>query len=416
VISPPVSIFQVNTLRLIFFIAGLSNLLRVKINVEIIPIEIVCFFVGVFSLLSSNTRKLESSDTNILKFLNLFLTLSLVTQLSVDSFYNVSFAETIKSCAQTLVIWALLRVALIYMQPDFSRFIFYVSGYLLSVSIQYFVAPSIYAQTDPWKFAFGPTITGLYFLLLKSRLPFLGNVTFLILLVSVDVLLGSRSLALFTILAFFLTLPARRIRNNSVAKIFLISISLITLIFGIERAYYHLSTTGALGESQQLKSIDQYKAGPILFTGRSEIAFELAAIKSNPVFGLGSNPDLTFNILNDTQQINQYFGVQTEATNAYKATIVNGKIPQHSVIFSAWIEGGVVIVGFWMVIFIWVVRKFGQISKTNPPLGNYAAYIGLATVWALLFSPLGAGSRMELAVGLATLLLQSKFGENAYKN
>jgi len=416
VISPPTSIFKVNTFRSIFFIAGLSNFLRIKINVEIIPIEILCVFFSVFSLLSPNTGSFESSNSKILKFLNIFLVVSLITQLYVDSIYEVNSAETIKSCAQILVMWALLRIAVIYMQPDFARFVFYVSGYLLSLSIQYFVSPSIYAQTDPWKFAFGPTITGLYFLLLKSRLPFLGNVTFLILLVSVDLLLGSRSLALFTILTFSLTLPARRIRQNSVTKIFLVSISIVALIFGIERTYYHFSTTGALGQTQQIKSIDQYKAGPILFTGRSEIAFELAAIKSNLFIGSGSNPDLTLHVLNDTQQINQFFGVHTEATNAYKTALTNGKIPQHSVIFGAWIEGGVLIVGFWLVILIWVLRKFGQISKSNPPLGNYSAYMGIATIWALIFSPLGAGSRMEIAIGLATLLLQSKFGENDYKN
>ena len=414
-ISPPVNIFRLNTFRFIFFIAGLSNLLRVKINVEIIPIEIIFFFVGVFSLLSPNTRKLQSSDAKILKFLNLFLTLSLVTQLSVDSFYNVNFIETMKSCAQILVMWALLRVALIYIQPDYFRFIFYVSGYLLSLSIQYLFNPTIYMQAEPWKFAVGPTVTGLYFLFIKSRLSKIGNIVFIAALILMDVLLGSRSLAVFTILAFVLTLKKRSINRVTVAEIFLTCIVLIGLIFGIERTYYNLAIKGAFGQSQQIKSLDQYNAGPILFTARSEIAFELAAIKSNPIFGSGSNPNITFQILNDAQSINQFLGVTTDATNAYKAALFDGKIPQHSIVLSAWIEGGIVLASFWMIILFWTLRKFGEILRTTAPLSHFAIFIGLSSIWAMLFSPLGAGSRMELAVGLSAVYLHSKFGEHAKK-
>jgi O-antigen ligase len=169
-------------------------------------------------------------------------------------------------------------------------------------------------------------------------------------------------------------------------------------------------------QSQQIKSLDQYNAGPILFTARSEIAFELAAIKSNPIIGSGSNPNITFQILNDAQLFNQFLGVTTDATNAYKAALSDGKIPQHSVILSAWIEGGIVLAVFWIIILFWTLRKFGEILRTKTPLSQFAIYIGLSSIWAMLFSPLGAGSRMELAVGLSAVYLNSKFGEHAKKS
>jgi O-antigen ligase len=194
------------------------------------------------------------------------------------------------------------------------------------------------------------------------------------------VLLGSRSLAVFTILAFVLTLNKRSINRVTIAKIFLTCIVLIGLIFGIERTYYNLATKGAFGQSQQIKSLDQYNAGPILFTARSEIAFELAAIKSNPIIGSGSNPNITFQILNDAQLFNQFLGVTTDATNAYKAALSDGKIPQHSVILSAWIEGGIVLAVYWIIIIFWTLRKFGEILRTKTPLSQFAIYIGLSSI------------------------------------
>ncbi len=402
-------------IRFFFFIAGLSNLIRFSGSVQIIPIELVALSAGLFSVLNPLKRKYEVSDLRILKFLDLFCTFSILNQLIVDSFNDIDFSETLKSCAQLIVMWALIRVAIIYTQPDYFRFIYYVSGFLISVSLQYFFDPTIYMLADPWKFALGPTITGLYFLLISSKISTFANTILSTFLISIDVLLGSRSLALFTFLALLLTLKSQKTRSRSIGKLVVIIASIMVLMFCVERIYHHLSTTGSLGRSQQVKALDQYSAGPIVFTGRSEIAFELAAIKSNPVFGSGSNPEITIKILNDTQKINEFLGVHTLATNAYKDVLENGEIPQHSVLLSAWVEGGLILFFFWIIIFVWAIRKFTQISKTLPPFGRYATYVGLSSIWAMIFSPLGAGSRMDLAIGLVAILFQSKFGNNAIK-
>ncbi len=187
---------------------------------------------------------------------------------------------------------------------------------------------------------------------------------------------------------------------------------MIVLLFCLERVYFTLSTNGSLGQSQQLKSLDQYRAGPLIFTARSEIAFELAAIKTSPIFGLGSSPSLTYTILNQTQMINQILGVKTEMTSAYKTALANGKVPQHSILFSSWIEGGILLFSFWIIITLWTVEKFIKILKGSQPIGSFATYFGISTIWAILLSPLGAGSRMELTIGLISLHLQSKFGNN----
>jgi hypothetical protein len=154
--------------------------------------------------------------------------------------------------------------------------------------------------------------------------------------------------------------------------------------------------------------LEQYKAGPILLAGRSELAFEVSAIVQNPFLGNGSSPALTYEIQNRAQKINSYFGVKTELTSAYKSTLQSGNVPQHSMLFSAWVEGGIMSFIFWVLIFSWTIKKFIEVPKRVPPLGDFATYAALSTLWALVFSPLGAGSRMELVVGLVALLQQSR--------
>jgi O-antigen ligase len=271
-------------------------------------------------------------------------------------------------------------------------------------------------QVDPWKFALGPAITGALFLFYKFGNPFRGTSLFLILLIVIDVYLGSRSLALFTILALVITSRKDRIAKISLVRYLAGGLIFITLLFGVERIYYQLSTNGTFGISQQLKSLDQYKAGPVLLTGRSEFAFEVSAIIQNPLLGTGSSPGLTYEILNRAQEINSSLGVKTEFTNAYKSTLQDGKVPQHSMLFGAWVEGGILSFTFWAILFIWTARRFIVMPKRLPPLGHFTTYAALSTLWAIVFSPLGAGSRMELVIGLVALLLQSKIGDNAYPN
>lgn len=410
------TVSRARTIKVIYFLAGVSNLLRINTSVQIIPIEILAVLAALFSLVVQQRMIIEKTELKILRFLNLFCIISLLNHLIIDIVYRVAYSETIKTCAQMLVFWSILRVAIIYMVHDYSRLIYFAAGYLVSISLHYFLDPTISMQADPWKFAFGPTITGLYFLLLKSKMSMVANTTFIGILVSIDVFLGSRSLALFSILAYVLTLKGQRIHKKSFAKMLFTLGMLIALLLCIERTYHYLSTSGALGQSQQSKALDQYGAGPIVFTARSEIAFEFAAIKSSPIFGLGSNPDITYKIFNETQKINQFLGVNTERTNAYKSTLVNGKIPQHSVLLGSWIEGGFIVFSFWMIIFLFALRKFMEIEKGSRPLGNFATYFGLSTIWHIILSPLGAGSRMEVAIGLIALLVQSKFGNDAIKN
>ena len=97
-------------------------------------------------------------------------------------------------------------------------------------------------QIDPWKFAFGPAITGLVFLLYKSNKFLVGKSLLLIFLVLVSTYLGSRSLALFTVLALIITIRKVSIRKTTLAGGIGIGLVFLTLLFGFEldEIYFHL--------------------------------------------------------------------------------------------------------------------------------------------------------------------------------
>lgn len=401
---------QARKVRIIFLIAGCMNCIRISGTVQIIPIEILAVAISLGTLFNSRKNVLTLTNQKYLKFVDLFCLISLSHQWFTDTINNVVGFETIKSIAQVLVLWALLRIAVIFLQPDVMRFIYYVVGLLISVIVQFLLSPTVYMSAEPWKFALGPVFTSMVFILAtrarSKTLIFLGATVLIIL----DLLLGARSLALFTIFALILTSIKIHRNTKSFPKYILAAISIIALLFMTERAYFALSTNGTFGIKQQSKALDQYAAGPILFTARSEIPFELAAIMLNPIIGIGSSPQLTYELLNETQLINSKLGIETRLTNSYKQAVSTGKFPEHSIIFTAWIESGLIVFILWVIILLWVIKRSSEsISNPSPPLGYYAMFMGISTLWAILFSPLGAGSRMDLAVGLTALFLQSRF-------
>jgi O-antigen ligase len=400
---------QVRRIRILFLVAGILNSIRLRGEVQIIPIEILAVAISFATLFSSNKLVRNSHDRQYLRFINLFCLISIAHQWFTDSMNDAVGLETLKAAAQVLVLWALLRIAVIYLQQDLLRFIYYVFGLIISIILQFLINPTVYMSAEPWKFALGPAATSLVFIVLtrvKKKTPLFFAISFLVI---IDLLLGARSLALFTALTLILGLVNRNKTRRTIPNFLVILISSLILLLVIERSYFKLSTNGTFGREQQLKSLDQYSAGPLLFTARSEIPFELAAIKLNPIIGLGSNPRLNYELLNETQEINSKLGVKTQLTNSYRDAIKTGKFPGHSMILGAWVESGFVVFLLWAVILIWVLRRIYE-SIRNPigPLGYYAMYMGIYTLWAILFSPLGAGSRMDLAVGLTVLLIQSK--------
>ena len=172
--------------------------------------------------------------------------------------------------------------------------------------------------------------------------------------------------------------------------------------------YGNLAITGVLGQAQLIKYSQQSQAGPILLSGRSELLYELSAISETRILGLGSNAFLTNEILEKVVTEEYRFGVVHNSTTSYMGYNADGKIPNHSMIFTAWLEGGVLAALFWFYVLFIVVRRFSSVATKSQPFGIISKYLSINFFWALFFSPLGAGSRVILAFSLGIIFFQSR--------
>lgn len=217
--------------RVLFFIAGISNFIRINGQFQLIPIEIFAVAIAVISLFTSSGNLLTVEEIRFLRFSNLFCVVSVTHQWLIDASKQIAMLETSKSSAQIIVLWALIRMAILFFRSDSKRFIYYVVGLQVSIILRLLLNPTIYMTEEPWKFAVGPVATVTIFLLFnrKNNKKFL--VVGLIPLLILDLLLGARSLALFTIFTIALSFMKLNRNRKSILRFTLTIISIIVLFF-----------------------------------------------------------------------------------------------------------------------------------------------------------------------------------------
>ena len=389
------------------FLFGFLNFVNFNSIGLLILVEIIAFllFVIIKILFLTGPKLHSGKEINNIFYLGFLWLFGVVL-----SDYNAHSEriETGKSVAQILVLLVLLYWMFSWMIQDISRITFYIIGYAFSSLPRYFFLPAIFDHSDPWKFVFGPNITLLIFLLIGRMKLNLTTIYLLIAgLISLDLILGSRSLAIITLLTLITYRTSPFAKDRVFGTLIIALISTISL-YSFNQVYVNLAMQGKLGQHQQTKYFQQSQAGPILLSGRSELLYELGAISETSFLGLGSNPFITSNILEKVIAMENRFGVEHNYTTSYLNYISNGKVPSHSMIFSAWFEGGVLAGLFWIYILFTVLRWFLKISTNSQPFGLLSKYLAINFFWAIFFSPLGAGSRVILAFTLGILFFQSR--------
>ena len=327
-----------------------------------------------------------------------------VQQAIVDLLRATAPRDAIASFAQVFVLCSLLYFALTWFQKDAIRIKYFLLGIVFSSIPSYFLEPSIYSKSDPWKFAFGPNVSLLFFLWISSKhFSSRKKILLITLLSGLDIVLGSRSLGLVT----FLVVPFVLIRKSGRKKVSsLILIALLVSSFGFiaEKAYKDLSLSGVLGVNQELKAQNQINSGPLLLEARKEFLYEIASIRNNWFVGYGSHPNLEIGIATEVYRYESMLGFNT---GTYADIKSSGKIPQHSILFSAWLEGGILGLAFWLYLIYLLFKWQGRVNPIEGPFGSLSTYLFLNFCWAALFSPLGAGTRMIIAYTVAVIFFQS---------
>ena len=392
------------------FVAGLFSSVSFQYGVEIIPLELIAVAFFIASL--GRCSKIQDIKTrNFLRQTMIIGFILIPTQILTDAYRSITLFETIKSTAQILTLIALIFSGITWLAINETRLRSFLIGYFSSSLISFFLFSNVYIAHDSWKFLFANFTTAslLYFLggYSKSRIV---AILMVLSLVSIHLIFGARSAAAITMLCVFpLLIPAGTRPSKKNISILLIFLTVVVL--ASEQIYQNLALGGTLGQAQLIKAREQFESGPLLLFARSETLYQLGAITENPIIGKGSNPELDQSLLLKISRNEYQLGLRSKDTAAYRSYLLSGRVPQHSMFFGSWLEAGIIGVIFWLTILLFLLREFTKFVFMRSRLSYITFYLLISTFWNLFFSPLGAGSRLFLAIAI-TCVAHNRLGRS----
>lgn len=332
----------------------------------------------------------------------------------VSSLLNHKSPKELSLAIFTVLVTFLLWVALVKIVREYPRslitlLIYYSVGGIIGVVLQ----PTVYTQTYTWKFGLGPfvTIIGLCFAgAIRSRSIALATG---LALSYISITHEARSLAALTLLSTFSLIIIKRgaasrpgLRTRKKSGHFLgVSIALSVIIYVL---YAVAGSHGLLGQTefQRLQLEQNSSLGPL--AGRSEFVYSVPAFLEKPYFGYGYNPDVSANFLIDRSTALAAAGVRYSGSE-----YGTEKLPIHSYVMQNLIIGGFISGFFWLYVLWILVRLLKRIDRIYFPWIPVLTYLSFSLIWAIFFSPYGAGSR--LSAMLTLVLAQSALGETEEK-
>jgi len=265
--------------------------------------------------------------------------------------------------------------------------------------LTFLINPSEYAQSDPWKFGIGASVT--FLVVLMTALPFVQRVWILpsLMIAGVALLsvtLGSRSLGGITLMAalyvFVQQLLGRRqrIARPSAFRTVAFLVAGAVIAGGLLTLYGQAAEQGVLGADAREKYELQAGAGGafgVLLGGRSEIFVASQAIADRPIIGHGSwakNPEYAARLL-----LLDRFGYEVNFLSAESELI-----PTHSHLFGAWVEAGIAGAVFWFWVMFLALRVLSNMFLARETLSPLIVFSAILFAWDIVFSPFGAERRI----------------------
>jgi hypothetical protein len=336
----------------------------------------------------------------------------LLAQVATDIVRHTPQEDYLRGWAKILFTLSNFAALMLLLRFNERRICAFASGIAVGRLLGYVIEPGELARYYPWKFGIGYPITLLFVLtaqhLRNTGRPRAAN-SILLMAALMNIAMGYRSLGLICFLVIGYLMAARYIavqrQNAGTRRLVLLGIGLAIPVYASVEIYTYAATTGRLGEEARQK-YEQQSGGDfgLLIGGRQEILGSSQAIIDSPLLGHGSwakNPeyvDLMFDRL---------------ASLGYTITGTRdetGLIPSHSYLLGAWVESGIVGALFWVWVAVVIGRSLLRTLRLPGRLAPLGAFVGVGTLWDVLFSPFGAEQRLYLtfAMVLAIYLLNQK--------
>lgn len=170
----------------------------------------------------------------------------------------------------------------------------------------------------------------------------------------------------------------------------------ITLVITVPQ----LIESGYLGESAQLRSLEQTDEGaPLILGGRAESPLSAAAIIDKPLLGWGDQQTIDSDTISHGAEIAQALGMGSTSNFIPIWIRPGGIVSLHSIALSTWVEGGILATAFPLMLIVLFGSAILRSSGRYAPL---VVFTSLGSIWNLLFSP-WANSQGVLMAAYAVL-------------
>lgn len=326
--------------------------------------------------------------------------------------------------AFTMVNFAALSMLL---ERQLRRIVMYSVGLAVGGMLTYFLNPSTYAASQPWKFGYGVSVTWLLVLVAmavagQGRKRWSLAIGVVLAVSTLNIYMGFRNMGgvLFLVAAYMAAQALVSRRSANPGRVRLRHVVLVIAVlggaaWGVLGLYGLAAESGLLGrDAQQLYERQAAGEYGLLLGGRSEMLVSLPAIFDSPMLGHGSwakDCNYTSLLIEIRRELGYYPGQENE----------HCLIPAHSHLLGSWVEAGVLGAFFWL----WALSLTARALLGSFPLrGGHTplvVFVGLLLAWDILFSPFGAERRfitpfyivimMACLSGFRTEGLQQRIGD-----
>ena len=356
-------------------------------------------------------RKEIRITTPVGKWFVVLCSLWLVSQCVTDIVRHSAFVDYARGWSMiglTLIGFVVLYT-LLYGRPR--RLMLYGWGLVVGSALTFFISPSDYAISEPWKFGISLPVSLAVFLFVSNE-KYSGHwpITLSAIVGVINIFKGTRGLggvclaaALYLLVSRFLSRKGTESRKLKTGSIVTLAASIILGIAGVVWAYQRAASTGILGEEARQKYEDQSRGDyGVLLGGRPDLLGALPAIYDSPILGHGSWAKDWIYYAMEVRALDAlgYIGSAEISWDEFR----EGLIPAHSYLLQAWVYAGIAGALFWGWIFVVTARVLMRVFPPSVVLLPVASFMACSLLWDILFSPYGATERVVFPYYFVTLM------------
>lgn len=346
------------------------------------------------------------------KLSGLFL-LTAMAQLISNAVNHAPMASSIARIGTYVLLAALIPIVAVLVNRDWRRMLVVIFGYGASYIVVWYSGSAVSDTFEqlPWRLGLGAAVT-LIVVTLFGVMP-RGRLALTLAMFGLSALhlyLSSRSLAAITVLVALFCLVSTFWGRSSPSEFK--AQSLVAVISSLSLfAYIGPFAIGWMASAQllpdnlvtknQLQATNSYG---FLAAARPDTFTALYAINKRPLLGYGSG-------VFDAEVFSFYAEVNAASyrdahlsrnvfKNIYTQDWSQG-IPSHSHVFGAWADAGIFAALSWVFV-LWIdLKMLARLWRWGHPLAPLFAFVGIANLWDILFSP--GPIRLDMAIRLVIM-------------